>query len=247
MRDKRVSLTIIASTILISSILVFSFSDEVFAAHATVVITPVGPGADDYSVTVTAVGGLAGWTSLSPPAIASFGLACPTMDTLPFATILPGQFPITFLVLTCTGGNEVIVVTGPTIIGIDCTATPPAGAIVGTSGNDVLEGTPGDDVIFGLGGNDKIHSGGGNDTICAGDGNDMVNGGGGDDIIDGGPGNDKLNGGGGDDTIKGGAGDDNIRGGGGDDDLDGEGGTNKINGGADFDTCANATIKNCEA
>jgi Ca2+-binding RTX toxin-like protein len=41
-----------------------------------------------------------------------------------------------------------------------CALPPPAGAIVGTNGPDILNGTPGNDTIFGLGGSDLINGGG---------------------------------------------------------------------------------------
>jgi Ca2+-binding RTX toxin-like protein len=82
-----------------------------------------------------------------------------------------------------------------------CAGSPPAGAIVGTNGPDILNGTPGDDVIFGLGGPDIINGFGGDDLICGGAGPDMANGGSGNDTIKGGPGSDLITGGAGADVL----------------------------------------------
>ena len=111
----------------------------------------------------------------------------------------------------------------------------PAGAIIGTEGNDVLRGTPGDDVIIGLGGDDEIDGIDGNDVICAGDGNDTVLGGAGHDSIDGGDGNDELNGQGGNDLLTGGPGADILFGKTGMDVISGDEGNDTINGGSGND------------
>ena len=96
-------------------------------------------------------------------------------------------------------------------------ATPPAGAIVGTDGSDVIsplstqfQTTAFADVIWGQGGNDEIDGGDGNDTIEGGAGNDTINGGNGDDVINGGDGADLIIGSAGSDTIDGGAGTDAV-------------------------------------
>jgi subtilisin-like proprotein convertase family protein len=115
-------------------------------------------------------------------------------------------------------------------------ATPPAGARVGTAGQDEITGTPGNDVIFGLAGNDNINGLGGNDIICAGDGNDLLQGGDGNDILVGGAGNDRLLGQGDNDVLLGQAGFDY---------LDGGAGTNTVDGGTDNDFCTNGTQANC--
>lgn len=92
------------------------------------------------------------------------------------------------------------------------TPTPPAGAIVGTLGDDLIDdltspaSTSGDDVIWSLDGNDEVHGGDGNDTIEAGVGDDTVYGGAGDDVINGGDGSDVIIAGAGSDTIDGGTG-----------------------------------------
>ena len=100
-----------------------------------------------------------------------------------------------------------------------CTIDTP-GAILGTSGNDVLTGTPDDDCIIGLDGVD---------VLLGGDGKDKINGGEGSDVIDGGLGDDKIKGGEGDDTI------------------DGNEGTDTLDGGRDIDVCLNGeAVKNCE-
>jgi hypothetical protein len=120
---------------------------------------------------------------------------------------------------------NIVTPTGVTVamLADPCAGPPPAGAIVGTNGPDILNGTPFDDTIFGLGGPDQISGRGGNDLIC------------------GGAGSDQLNGGVGNDTIKGGAGFDQITGGAGDDTLDAEdgvSGNDSVNGGAGNDVCA---------
>ncbi len=96
-------------------------------------------------------------------------------------------------------------------------ATPPAGALVGTSGDDIIDpttspvaSTAGDDVIWALDGNDVIDGSDGNDTIEAGAGDDTVYGGDGDDIVNGGDGSDVIFNGAGNDTIDGGAGIDTV-------------------------------------
>ena len=142
----------------------------------------------------------------------------------------------------------------------------PAGALIGTLGNDALTGTNGDDVIVGLSGNDLIKGFGGSDLICAGAGNDSVEGGFGHDTLDGGPGNDSLKGQGGMDIIYGGSDNDRIEGGPGDDELDGgpgndllkgQGGADILNGGdgqrdildggPEYDQCLEGeVVKSCE-
>jgi Ca2+-binding RTX toxin-like protein len=62
------------------------------------------------------------------------------------------------------------------------------GAIIGTSGNNLLTGTANADTIYGLGGDDTLSGVGGNDVLNGGDGNDSLDGGSGDDTIDGGTG-----------------------------------------------------------
>lgn len=147
-----------------------------------------------------------------------------------------------------------------TIVGLEefCAGPPPAGAIVGTAGNDIpLVGTPGNDVIFGLGGHDEIRGLGGNDVLCGGEGRDWLQGGDGNDGLVGGADVDKLEGGNNDDAMYGGAGIDRLDGGAGNDTmfggpgtdrLDGNGGTNTSDGGPDSDYCINpqAGALNCE-
>lgn len=50
---------------------------------------------------------------------------------------------------------------------------PPAGSLVGTAANDVLNGTAANDRIYGLGGNDTIDGKGGADEMHGGTGNDV--------------------------------------------------------------------------
>ena len=99
---------------------------------------------------------------------------------------------------------------------------PGAGAITGSSSDEVLNGTAGNDQIFGFDGDDVINGGAGNDRlfggegddrVFGGDGNDRLSGGQGNDFVDGGDGNDQLCGGEGDDTLILGAGNDKATGG----------------------------------
>jgi len=115
----KVSLTIIASTILISSILVFSLSDEVFAPHTSITLTPVpADGPDAYTISVTAAG-LPGIISIFSPAatnppIIAFDFFCPLVFPFP-----PGgsvdipTFPITITVTDCDFSAVDIVVNAP--------------------------------------------------------------------------------------------------------------------------------------
>jgi Ca2+-binding RTX toxin-like protein len=113
-------------------------------------------------------------------------------------------------------------------------------AIVGTSGNNIINGTDGNDIILGLGGNDIVNGGAGDDDIEGGSGNDILNGGAGNDAISGGDGNDIIDGGAGDDFfrggLRGGAGNDIINGGDGRDAIHGEDGNDIIDGGNGSDT-----------
>jgi len=73
-------------------------------------------------------------------------------------------------------------------------AHPAAGAIVGTSGDNVLIGNASGNRLHGLGGDDKIKGNAGNDIIFGGAGNDRIEGNDGNDIIYGGSGNDWIKG-----------------------------------------------------
>jgi Ca2+-binding RTX toxin-like protein len=119
---------------------------------------------------------------------------------------------------------NIVTPTGVTVVteADPCAGTPPAGAIVGTNGPDILNGTPGNDVIFGLGGSDQINGKGGNDLICGGAGNDQINGGNGNDRIVGGSGFDQITGGAGSDTLN---------------TQDGVNGNDSAEGGTGSDTC----------
>jgi Ca2+-binding RTX toxin-like protein len=76
------------------------------------------------------------------------------------------------------------------------------GAIIGTSGNDVIRGTNADDYIFGRGGNDRICALDGKDNVFGEAGNDRMNGGDKDDFIDGAGGSDTAVGGPGEDFCR---------------------------------------------
>ncbi|MGX2042058.1 hypothetical protein ACWJKU_18315 [Methylocaldum sp. MU1018] len=136
------------------------------------------------------------------------------------------------LLKTITHSN-IMTPTGVTVVALTdpCAGPPPAGAIVGTNGTDVLAGTPGNDVIFGLGGNDAIDGRGGDDLICGGPGNDAIQAGAGDDTVVGGAGNDSISGGAGNDRLRGGAGNDIVAGNAGDDMIDGGAGQDSASGG----------------
>ena len=80
-------------------------------------------------------------------------------------------------------------------------ASPTAGAVMGTKHDDHLvgdnsrnniSGRAGDDVIDGNGGNDKLHGNRGDDTLNGGKGRDRLWGGRGADSLNGGKGNDHL-------------------------------------------------------
>ncbi len=132
------------------------------------------------------------------------------------------------------------------VLATSCSASPPAGAIVGTSRGEKLLGTSMNDVIFGLGGDDAIDSGGGNDVVCGGDGKEKVVAGVGNDVVDGGIGNDQVEGGPGDDRLAGGTGNDALVGGPGNDVIDGGLGTDTLDGGTAIDTCRGEKLKACE-
>jgi hypothetical protein len=76
-------------------------------------------------------------------------------------------------------------------------------AVIGTSGDDVINGTAGDDVICGMGGDDLVDGRGGNDRLYGGPGDDTIYGGAGDDQIFGHDGADILHGEDGKDYVKG--------------------------------------------
>lgn len=90
-------------------------------------------------------------------------------------------------------------------------ASPPEGALVGTSGADLISldgdilSTDGDDVIWALEGDDSIEAGAGNDVIEAGAGDDLILDGAGDDTVHGGAGSDIIYASAGSDVIDGGS------------------------------------------
>lgn len=96
--------------------------------------------------------------------------------------------------VTIIGANEPVIYVNP--------PTPPAGAIVGTSGDDILNGTAAADIIYGQLGDDEIDGGAGDDTIFGGGDRDTLNGGIGNDILSGGADSDDLSGGAGADIFK---------------------------------------------
>jgi Ca2+-binding RTX toxin-like protein len=89
--------------------------------------------------------------------------------------------------ITVRGENEEVIVVNP--------PDPPAGAILGTGGDDEISGGDGNDVIYSLAGIDIVSGGAGNDTLFGGEGDDEMDGGDGDDVLSGGEGADTLLGG----------------------------------------------------
>jgi Ca2+-binding RTX toxin-like protein len=132
--------------------------------------------------------------------------------------------PNTGALLASITDPNIVFPTGVTVMteADPCAGSPPAGAIVGTNGPNILNGTPGSDKVFGLGGSDQINGRGGNDLICGGTGSDQLNGGAGNDTIKGGTGADQVTGGAGDDVL---------------DVKDGVSGNDSVNGGAGNDVC----------
>jgi hypothetical protein len=141
--------------------------------------------------------------------------------------------------ITCLGKDATIFVRNGKIVGGPGDGMTYAGALEGTSGDDVIVGTSGSDLIKGFAGNDRICGGDGNDRIEGGFGNDVIDGEGGNDLIKGQQDNDTLFGSDGNDTIEGGPGNDCLDGGAGNNALNGESGTN---------TCTDSptnTFQNC--
>jgi VCBS repeat-containing protein len=96
--------------------------------------------------------------------------------------------------LTIVGANEPVIYVNP--------PAPPAGAILGTSGDEILNGTAGADHIYGRPGDDEISGLGGNDAIFGEADDDTLNGDAGNDTLNGGAGRDDLEGGAGADTFR---------------------------------------------
>ena len=116
------------------------------------------------------------------------------------------------------------------------TATLKALALMGTSGNDMLDGYEGNDTISGRDGDDYIRGNEGNDTLNGDADDDMLYGGNGGDILLGGAGNDEINGGNDNDTLDGGTGNDTLNGDNGNDTLNGGAGNDTLRGGLGNDT-----------
>lgn len=128
-----------------------------------------------------------------------------------------GTDSFTYTVSDGTGETDTATVTLNILI--------PAGATIGTDGDEELIGTNSGDFIFALGGDD---------TVLGRNGKDMLYGGSGDDYINGGGGNDTLYGGAGDDILQGGKGSDILHGGKGHDILFGDSGADLFLYGADI-------------
>ncbi|WP_417467372.1 M10 family metallopeptidase C-terminal domain-containing protein [Maricaulis sp.] len=107
--------------------------------------------------------------------------------------------------------------------------------IRGEEGNDTLSGGDGNDVIDGGTGNDTIHGEAGGDRMYGREGNDTIYGGLGADVLAGGEGNNRLYGGDGDDRVRGGNDIDVLWGEAGDDTLFGYDGDDRIAGGSGAD------------
>lgn len=84
---------------------------------------------------------------------------------------------------------------------VSITIAFPAGAIVGTNGDDTINGGNHPDLIYGLGGNDTLSGGNSGDTIYGGSGNDVIHGNNGTDTLYAGSGIDFLYGDNGADTL----------------------------------------------
>lgn len=88
--------------------------------------------------------------------------------------------------ITIVGANEPVIYINP--------PTPGPGAIVGTSGDDVMNSSAAAETLFGENGDDEIYGNGGADTIYGGAGDDQLEGGDGNDVLSGGSGRDDLTG-----------------------------------------------------
>ena len=88
--------------------------------------------------------------------------------------------------ITIVGANEPVVYVAP--------PPPPPGAVVGSSGDNIISGTSGADVIYGQAGDDDLDGGAGNDSLYGGADDDALTGGDGNDILVGEGGRDDLTG-----------------------------------------------------
>jgi parallel beta-helix repeat protein len=138
-----------------------------------------------------------------------------------------GADSFTYKLFDSAGGRD----TGTVAISV---ATP-AGALIGSGNNDIMNGTNRNDVMLGLNGNDTLNGGSGNDTLYAGAANDTLNGNSGNDILYAMSGNNILNGNDDSDTLYAGSGTDTLFGGNGADLLVAGTGAVTMKGGAGAD------------
>ncbi|HTK84545.1 MAG TPA: Ig-like domain-containing protein [Patescibacteria group bacterium] len=110
----------------------------------------------------------------------------------------------------------------------------PAGAIVGTNGNDTINGGNHPNLIYGLGGNDTLNGGNSGDTIYGGSGNDVIHGNNGTDTLYAGSGIDFLYGDNGADVLVAGSGSATMTGGNGPDTFKFTSATGNVNTITDF-------------
>lgn len=145
-----------------------------------------------------------------------------------------GHDSFTYSLLDSMGGRSVGTV--------NVAVTPPAGALIGGAGDDVLTGGSRNDMLLGQDGNDVLSGGSGIDIVYGGNGNDTLNGNSGNDTLYGMLGNDVLNGSDDNDVLYAGAGSDTLNGGNGKDILIGGTGAVTIsgNGGTDAIILTNA-------
>lgn len=120
-----------------------------------------------------------------------------------------GTDKFTYGLIDSEGGKD----TGTVIINVAL----PAGALVGTTGDDILTGGTKADTILGLAGNDTLSGGSNNDVIYGGSGNDVINGNTGNDTLYAMSGNSTLNGNDDNDTLYAGSGVTILNGGNGND------------------------------
>lgn len=111
------------------------------------------------------------------------------------------------------------------------------GNVEGTENADAVIGTSGNDIIDALAGNDRIYGEAGDDTIDGGEGNDYIYGGAGNDTIHAGDGTDRVYGEDGNDIIYGDSGDKNyLYGGAGNDEFHSGTGVDEIHTGSGENT-----------
>ncbi len=139
-----------------------------------------------------------------------------------------GHDTFTYTLLDGQGGTN----TGLVAI----TVAAPAGADVGSDGNDIINAGNGNGTVIGGAGDDQINAGNGSDVIYGGSGNDTLTGGTGADTLYAVTGNDVLHGASGNDALYAGSGNDLLYGDNGDDLLVVGTGNATLTGGKGADT-----------